>query len=151
MKRDERIEGIKEMSEVLAPYASSIIGLMVTGIIMLLLGPIVAAKKAAAGITPGSEPDKGYDDGIYRIHRAHMNAVENYAQFAIPALFAMLLGVSAVWVCWLVWLTVAARLAYTAVYLMNIGKPAQSIRTFVYVGAWAVNVVMVVLVVMALM
>lgn len=137
------------MIEQLAPYSSSIIGLMVIGIIILVLGPLVGAKKAGAAIKPGSEPEQDYGDASYRLHRAHMNAVENYSQFAIPTLFAMLLGVSSTWVAGLVWATVIARLAYTFVYLQNIGKPAQSVRTFVYVAAWLFNVAMVILVIVA--
>ena len=138
------------MADVLIPYGSSILGLMVIGIIILLLGPLVGAKKAGAEITPGSEPANVYDDTNYRLHRAHMNAVENYAQFAIPTLFAMLLGASAAWISGLVWATVVARLLYTFVYLQNIGKPAQSVRTFIYVASWVFNVAMVVLVIVAM-
>ena len=104
------------MLEQLAPYSGSIIGLMITGIIILILGPAVGAKKASAAIKPGSEPENDYGDANYRLHRSHMNAVENYAQFAIPALFAMLLGASVTWVAVLVWATVIARLAYTFIY-----------------------------------
>ncbi len=137
------------MLEQLAPYGSSIIGLMVIGIIILVLGPLVGAKKANAAIKPGSEPEQDYGDANYRLHRAHMNAVENFSVFAIPTLFAMLLGVSTTWVAGLVWATVIARLAYTFVYMQNIGKPAQSVRTFVFVAAWLFNVAMVILVIVA--
>ncbi len=137
------------MVDQLVPYSGSIIGLMITGIIILLLGPAVGAKKASATIKPGSEPENDYGDANYRLHRAHLNAVENYAQFAVPTLFAMLLGASVTWVALLVWGTVIARLAYTFVYLQNIGQPAQSVRTFTYVVAWILNVAMVILVIAA--
>ena len=139
------------MLDQLVPYSGSIIGLMITGIIILLLGPAVGAKKASATIKPGSEPAQDYGDANYRLHRAHMNAVENYAQFAIPTLFAMLVGASVTWVAVLVWATVIARVAYTFVYLQNIGKPAQGVRTFVYVASWIFNVAMVILVIVAVL
>ena len=139
------------MVEQLAPYSGSIIGLMVTGIIILLLGPAVAARKAGATIKPGSEPENDYDDATYRLHRSHMNAVENYAQFAIPTLIAMLVGASVTWVAILVWATVIARLLYTFVYLQNIGKPAQGMRSFVFVAAWLLNIAMVILVIVAVL
>ncbi|WP_136658219.1 MAPEG family protein [Nitratireductor sp. XY-223] len=139
------------MVEALIPYGGSIIGLMITGIIILALGPAVAARKASAAITPGSEPDRNYDDAIYRLHRCHVNAVENYAQFAIPTLFAMLLGASVTWVAVLVWATVVARLAYSIVYLQKIGQPAQSVRSFIYVASWIFNIAMVILVILAVL
>ncbi|WP_419908006.1 MAPEG family protein [Hoeflea sp.] len=139
------------MVEALAPYGGSIIGLMITGIVIMVLTPAVAARKASAAITPGAEPEKVYDDALYRLHRCHANAVENYAQFAIPTLFAMLLGASVTWVAILVWATVAARLLYTVVYLQNIGQPAQSIRSFVYVASWIFNIAMVILVILAVL
>ncbi len=124
---------------------------MIIGIIILLLGPTVGAKKASATIKPGSEPENDYGDANYRLHRSHMNAVENYAQFAVPTMFAMLLGAPVIWVAILVWATVVARLLYTFVYLQNIGKPAQSVRTFVYVASWIFNVGMVILVIVAVL
>ena len=137
------------MAELLVPYGSGIIGLMVLAIIILILGPLVAVRKAAASIKPGSEPDGTYDDPIYRLHRSHLNAVETFAGFAVPALLAMLLGVSPTWVNGLIWATVALRLVFSYIYIANIGKPAQSIRTFVFVGAWLLNVILVVLVIVA--
>ncbi|MEX3011656.1 MAPEG family protein [Hoeflea sp. TYP-13] len=139
------------MVEALAPYGGSIIGLMITGIIILVLTPAVAAKKAGADIKPGSEPANDYGDTNYRLHRTHMNAVENYAQFAIPTMFAMLLGASATWVAILVWATVVVRLLYTFVYLQNIGKPAQSVRSFTYVAGWVLNIAMVFVVIIAVL
>jgi glutathione S-transferase len=135
------------MVDQLAPYSGSIIGLMITGIIILLLAPAVAARKASSAIKPGSEPAFDYADANYRLHRSHMNAVENYAQFAVPTLLAMLLGASVTWVAVLVWATVIARLAYTFIYLQNIGQPAQSVRSFVYVASWILNLAMVILVI----
>ena len=139
------------MVDQLAPYSGSIIGLMITGIIILLLGPAVGARKASATIKPGSEPENDYGDPNYRLHRSHMNAVENYAQFAVPTLIAMMVGASATWVAVLVWATVIARLLYTFVYLQNIGQPAQSVRTFVYVASWIFNVAMVILVIVTVL
>ncbi len=135
------------MTQALVPYTSGILGLIALVIIILILGPLVAAKKAAAKVKPGSEPEGSYDDPIYRWHRAHLNAVEHLPGFAIPALLAMLIGVSATWVNGLIWGTVALRLIYSFVYLQNIGKPAQSVRSFVFVGGWALTVILVILII----
>lgn len=118
-------------------------------LIILVIGPLVAARKASENVTPGSEPAHDYENPLYRLHRTHANAVENLGGFAIPAILAMLLGISPAWVNGLIWLTVLLRLAYSYVYLANLGKPAQGIRTFTYVAAWAVNVLLVIMVIWA--
>ena len=41
------------MTQALVPYTSGILGLIALVIIILILGPLVAAKKAAAKVKPG--------------------------------------------------------------------------------------------------
>ena len=135
------------MTEALVPYTSGILGLIALVIIILILGPVVSAKKAGAKVKPGSEPEGSYDDPIYRWHRAHLNAVEHLPVFAIPALLAMSIGVSATWVNGLIWGSVALRLVFTFVYVQNIGKPTQSVRTFTFVAGWVLTVILVILII----
>jgi len=137
------------MTDVLMPYGSAILGLMALAAFVLVLGPLVGAKKANTETVPGAEPAQDYSDPGYRIHRAHLNAVENFSVFAVPTLFAMLLGVTPVWVNALVWAMVAARVLYNIVYLRFIGKATQGLRTGVYVVGWLFNVAMVLLVIFA--
>ena len=139
------------MTDTLIQYGSGIIGLMVLVIIINILGPLVGAKKASANIKPGSEPEGDYGDANYRLHRAHLNAVENFGTFGVTAIFAMLLGASAGWVNGLIWGTVVIRLVYTYVFLAGLGKASQGLRTMLYVLTWVLALIMVALVVMQVM
>ena len=132
-------------------YSSGVIGLMALVVLILILGPLVAARKASADIKPGSEPEGSYDAAVYRLHRSHQNALEVFGTFAVTSVIAMLVGVAALWVNWLIWATVGLRIVYTYVYLANVGKPAQSVRTFVFVAAWVLHVILAGLVVVAVM
>ena len=139
------------MTETLMPYGSGIIGILVLVIIINLLGPIVGAKKASENIKPGSEPEGDYTSVVYRWHRAHLNAVENIGTFGITAILAMLVGVAPMWVNGLVWGTVILRVIYTYVFLQGIGKPAQGLRTFLFVATWVLTLILVALVVFRVM
>ena len=139
------------MTEILMPYGSGIIGIMVLVIIINILGPIVGAKKAGENIKPGSEPEGDYTSVVYRWHRAHLNAVENIGTFGITAILAMGLGVSPTWVNGLIWGTVVLRLIYTYVFLQGLGKPAQGLRTFLFVATWVLTLILVGLVVVKAM
>jgi uncharacterized MAPEG superfamily protein len=81
---------------------------------------------------------------LYRIDRVHLNMVEALPPFVVPALLAMMVGVSSVTLATLVWVYVVIRLIHVAVYLRG-GKAAKggSIRTILYVSGALVTVVLI--------
>ena len=136
--------------EIVEPYAWGIVAALVFILIVLVQGALVGAGKASADVTPGAEPDKDYTLALYRSHRAHQNGVENIGAIGVTLVICILAGVSAWWVNLLMGLYLLFRLVYIYVYQSGMGKPAQSTRTFVYVAGWAVNVVLILMAIWAL-
>ena len=136
--------------ENIAAYGPAIIAILVYTLITLLQGAIVGAKKATANMTPGGDPENNYDDALFRINRAHQNAVESLAPITIALLACVLTGVSAWWVNILLALFVVIRVIYIYIYLGNLGKASNGTRTFVYVAGWAVNVILCVMAIASL-
>ena len=120
-------------------------------IITLFQSALVGAKKAGASITAGGPPEVNYGDGIYRFNRAHQNAVENAALIAIALAACIATGVSAWWVNLLMILFLVFRVLHTLFLVQNIGSEVQSLRTFAYVGSWAMNLVLAIMAIVAVM
>ena len=137
--------------ESVAPYSWAIIALLVFVIVTLLMSALVGARKASAKMTAGGNPENNYEDGLYRFNRSHQNAVENAALIAIALAAAIATGVSPWWTNLLMGLFLVFRLLHTLVLVQNIGGEVQSLRTFAYVAAWACNVVLAIMAIVALM
>jgi uncharacterized MAPEG superfamily protein len=139
------------MMESLAPYSWAIISLLVFVIVTLIQAALVGAKKASAELTAGGTPENDYESALFRTNRAHQNAVENAALIAIALAACIAIGVSAWWVNLLMGLFLLFRLMHTVILLQNIGGEVQSLRTFAYVASWAVNVVLAIMAIVALL
>lgn len=137
--------------ETVAPYAWGIIALLVFVIVTLVQSALVGAKKAGASITAGATPEVDYGSTVYRFNRAHQNAVENAALIAIALAACIATGVSAWWVNLLMILFFVFRVLHTMFLVQNIGSEVQSLRTFAYVGAWAMNLILAIMAIVALM
>lgn len=137
--------------ENVAAYGLGLIALLLFVLVTLLQSALVGAKKASAKITAGGNPENKYDNEVYRWNRAHLNAVENAALIAIALAACIAAGVSAFWVNLLMWLFLLFRLAHSFVLIQKIGGEVQSLRTFAYVAAWAVNVILAVMAIVALL
>ena len=136
--------------EIVAPYSWAVVYLLAFVIVTLFTSAIVGARKASAKLTAGGNPDNNYEDGVYRINRAHQNAVENAALIAIALVAAILAGVSPWWTHLLMGLFLVFRLLHTFILVMNIGAEQQSLRTFAYVASWACNLVLASMAIVAL-
>jgi uncharacterized MAPEG superfamily protein len=137
--------------EMISPYSWAVVALLVFVIVTLLQSAIVGAKKASAKITAGADPENNYEDGVYRFNRSHQNAVENAALIAIALAACIAAGVSAWWVNVLMILFLAFRLLHSFILVQNMGGEVQSLRTFAYVASWAVNVILAIMAIVALM
>ncbi|MGB7262839.1 MAG: MAPEG family protein [Albidovulum sp.] len=123
-----------------AQYGHAIVSLCLFALITLLLSPLSAAGKEKAGLTPGSMPDAKYGESLYRLCRAHMNAVETMPVFAVVVFAAMVAGASALWVNILASAFLVSRLLMLFVHVKGIGAPVRGPRTFIYVFGWAILV-----------
>jgi uncharacterized MAPEG superfamily protein len=127
-----------------AAYSLSIVGMLVLCLLSILLAVYSGSSKGRVGALSG--PVLPADDGnlLYRIDRVHMNAVEALPPFVVPAVLAMMVGVSAVTLAALVWVYVAIRLIHVAVYLRG-GNAAKggSIRTVLYVSGAVVTIILI--------
>ncbi|MEP1207879.1 MAG: MAPEG family protein [Rhizobiaceae bacterium] len=137
--------------ESVAPYSWAVISLLVFVMLTLVQSALVGAKKASAALTAGGTPENDYDNGVYRANRAHQNAIENAALIAIALAACIATGVSAWWVNLLMGLFLLFRVMHTIILLQNIGGEVQSLRTFAYVASWAVNVVLAIMAIVALL
>jgi len=127
-------------------YSLSIIGVLALCLLSFLLAMNSGISKGRAGALAGPVLDARDDNKLYRIDRAHMNSVEALAPFAVPAVLAMLAGVSSGVLAVLVWLHVAIRLGHTVVYLRG-GKAAKGgkLRTILYVSSGLVTLILILL------
>ena len=138
------------MMEIIAPYSWAVVYLLIFVVITLFTSAIVGARKAAEKLTAGGNPDNDYADGLYRLNRAHQNAVENAALITIALVAAILAGVSPWWTHLLMGLFLVFRILHTLILVMNIGGEVQSLRTFAYVASWACNLVLAIMAIVAL-
>jgi uncharacterized MAPEG superfamily protein len=128
----------------MAAYSLSIVGVLVLCLLSILLAVYSGSSKGRAGALSGPVLPADDDNLLYRIDRVHMNAVEALPPFVVPAVLAMMVGVSAVTLATLVWVYVAIRLIHVAVYLRG-GNAAKggSIRTVLYVSGALVTIILI--------
>ncbi|WP_234683754.1 MAPEG family protein [Bradyrhizobium monzae] len=128
----------------MAAYSPSVVGVLILCLLSILLAIHSGSSKGRAGALSGPVLPADDDNLLYRIDRVHMNTVEALPPFIVPAILAMMVGVSAFTLAALVWVYVAIRLIHVAVYLGG-GKAAKggSIRTILYVLGALVTVILI--------
>lgn len=125
-------------------YELSILGLLILSAMPVILAAMVGPAKGKAQIPAGAVPEVDYASPLYRLERTHQNAVESLSTFAVPALCAMLVGVSPLALAVMVWLQVALRLVFSLLYLRGIGLGAGGPRTFVFIAISTLTLVLTV-------
>lgn len=125
-------------------YSISVMGILALCLLSLLLAVYSGRSKGAAGALAGPVLDARDENTLYRIDRVHMNSVEALTPFAVPAVIAMLVGVTPVLLAVLVWAHLALRLVHTIVYLRG-GEAARGghLRTVLYVSSTLVTLVLI--------
>jgi uncharacterized MAPEG superfamily protein len=134
-----------EIAEVrMAGYSLSIAGVLVLCLLSIVLAVYSGASKGRAGALSGPVVPADDNNLLYRIDRVHMNAVEALTPFVVPAVLAMMAGVSPATLATLVWVYVAIRVIHIAVYLRG-GNAAKggSVRTILYVSGALVTIVLI--------
>ena len=128
----------------MAAYSLSIVGVLVLCLVSILLAVYSGSSKGRAGALSGPVLPADDDNLLYRIDRVHMNAVEALTPFVVPAVLAMMVGISPVTLATIVWVYVAIRLVHVAVYVRG-GKAAKggSFRTILYVSGALVTIVLI--------
>ena len=128
----------------MAAYSLSIVGVLVLCLLSIVLAVYSGSSKGRAGALSGPVLPLNDDNLLYRIDRVHMNAVEALTPFVVPAILAMLMGVSPATLATLVWIYIAIRLIHVAVYLRG-GNAAKggSIRTVLYVSGALVTIILI--------
>lgn len=128
----------------MAAYSLSIVGVLSLCFLSILLAVYSGSSKGRAGALSGPVLPADDDNLLYRIDRVHMNAVEALTPFVVPAILAMLMGVSPATLATLVWIYIAIRLIHVAVYLRG-GNAAKggSVRTVLYVSGALVTIILI--------
>lgn len=122
--------------EEFAQYGHALVAMVGVALLQMLLSPISAMRKTAAGLAPGAQPEADYSDKTYRMHRAYANLAKSIGPFVAVALAAMLAGAPAFWVNLLASLFFAFRVIMLVVHVQGLGKPDMSLRSFSYVAGW---------------
>ncbi|MAO25908.1 MAPEG family protein [Roseovarius sp.] len=130
------------MSELFAPYAHAIAAMAGMALLVLVLSPVTGWMKSKLGLAPGAAPEADYSNPAYRWHRAHGNAAENAASFALVTLAAILAGANPVWVNWLASLYLLSRLVLLVVHVGGIGRADMGPRSFLYVFGWLLCIIL---------
>src|ERR1700732_3449190 len=119
----------------MAAYSLSIVGVLVLCFLSILLAVHSGSSKGRAGALSGPVLPADDDNLVFRVGRVHMNAVEALTSFVVPAVLAMMVGVSPATLATLVWVYIAIRVIHIAVYLRG-GNAAKggSVRTILYVS-----------------
>ncbi|RKF15006.1 MAPEG family protein [Roseovarius spongiae] len=135
--------------EAFAAYGHAIVAMAGLAFLTLLLSPLTAVRKTAAGLAPGAQPDASYASPIYRLHRAHGNLTEATGSFALVTVAAILAGASPLWVNWLASLYLVSRVVLAVVHVAGLGRPDMSLRSVVYVFGWVISMVLAVMAIVA--
>jgi uncharacterized MAPEG superfamily protein len=122
----------------------SIAGVLILCLLSIVLAVYSGSSKGRAGALSGPVLPADDNNLLYRIDRVHMNAVEALTPFVVPAVLAMMAGVSPATLATLVWVYVAIRVIHIAVYLGG-GNAAKggSVRTILYVSGALVTIVLI--------
>ncbi|MGC1489282.1 MAG: MAPEG family protein, partial [Albidovulum sp.] len=120
-----------------AQYGHAIVSLCLFALIALALSPLSGAGKAKAGLASGAMPDADYDKSVYRLFRAHMNAVETLPVFATVTFAAMAAGANPYWVNILASAFLVSRILMLFVHIKGVGAPDRGPRSLTYVFGWA--------------
>ena len=136
----------------MAVYSLSIVGVLVLCLLSIVLAVHSGSSKGRAGALSGPVLPADDNNLLYRIDRVHMNAVEALTPFVVPAVLAMMVGVSPATLATLVWVYIAIRLIHVAVYLRG-GNAAKggNIRTILYVSGALVTIVLIAMTTVAAM
>ncbi|MCP1840162.1 putative MAPEG superfamily protein [Bradyrhizobium sp. USDA 4524] len=134
----------------MAAYSFSIVGVLFLCLVSIGLAVYSGSSKGRAGALSGPVLPLDDDNLLYRIDRVHLNTVEALPPFVVPAVLAMMVGISPVTLAALVWIYIAIRLIHVAVYLRG-GKAAKggSIRTILYVSGAVVTIILIVVTIVA--
>jgi uncharacterized MAPEG superfamily protein len=128
----------------MAIYSLSIVGVLLLCLLSVVLAIYSGSSKGRAGALSGPVLPADDNNLLYRIDRAHMNAVEALTPFVVSATLAMMAGVSPALLATLVWVYTTIRVLHVAVYLRG-GNAAKggSIRTVLYVSGALTTVVLI--------
>lgn len=108
------------MPQFVTPYATSVAGYVVLGVLILIQMIVGDVAGIRAGHVPGMPVTSGHDDFHFRATRAIVNTNESLATFLLLSVAAILLGASAWWTNGLVAAFVASRAGHMLAYYADL-------------------------------
>ncbi|MEB8385983.1 MAPEG family protein [Rhodobacteraceae bacterium KMM 6894] len=115
-----------------AAYGHAITAMALMGLMVLVLGPLSAMRKASDGLAPGAIPPQVYENPTYRWHRAYGNATESAGTFALVTVAAILAGAAPFWVNLFAAVFIVARIVMAVLHVRG-GKADRGARSMAYV------------------
>lgn len=104
------------MQELLVPYHSSVVGLLVLAVLIAIQFAVSDYAGIRAKHVPGTPVAGGHETFLFRATRAHANTYENLGFFLLLVLICLFAGASPKWTGVFVWIFVAARAAHMTLY-----------------------------------
>lgn len=122
------------------------LALLLLAIMQLVLSFMVGTAKGKAGIAPGAIPEGALESDDYRLHRTHINSVENLTPITITVVLGAIIGASALVMSIGAWLYLICRVIYNVIYVRNVKLGPGALRSMVFGGAWAINILLAIFV-----
>ena len=107
------------MSELIAPYSSSVLALGLLGflyLVQLLVADLVAIRR---GHVPGTPVSGGHEDLLFRATRAHANTTESIGAVILLSAFAILVRADPAWVNFSLGAFLGLRLLHMLAYYLD--------------------------------
>lgn len=123
-------------------YGLALAALLVLVLLQQYLAIRAGGAKGADGLAPGATPDQSLDNATYRLHRTHINGVENLASIAIVVIAGMMLAGSGLILAIGAWIYVIGRLVYIYMYLNNIRAQSGGPRSMIFASGWGMIVLL---------
>ncbi|PJE36879.1 hypothetical protein CVM52_09905 [Pseudooceanicola lipolyticus] len=120
-----------------AEYSHALVSMALFVLMTLVMSPLTALQKSAAGLQAGEAPRADYADPVYRLNRAYLNATEMMGSFVAATGAAILAGASPFWVNLAAALFFVSRVVLLFIHLRGIGRMNTGPRSFVYAFGWA--------------
>lgn len=108
------------MHELLMPYHSSLMGLWVLAVLVLIQFGVADVAGIRAKHVPGMPVVEGHGSFLFRATRAHANSYENLGLFLLLVLLCILGSADPQWTRIGIWVFVAARAGHMACYYSDL-------------------------------
>lgn len=132
------------MHELLLPYHTSLMGLLILAVLIVIQFGIADVAGIRAKHVPGMPVTEGHGSFLFRATRAHANTYENIGLFLLLVMLCLFGGANPLWTSIGIWVFVVARAVHMICYyadLRAIRSTAFTIGAIAELGLLAVAII----------